>query len=526
MRNHSTLLVSIAIAVLIVVGSVLRAWPILLDRPLWYDEVRTWQTAHDPAIHEFFLATIHKEHPPLSYLFVRVSTAVFGAKQFWAMRFPSLFFGILCIPAAFALGRSIHSTRLGLALSVLVTTDPLMIEQSQQARMYTLFVFLLLFALSQAAIAFRAELDAKKPWIFLGCSIGLIGWTHQLAIVVWTAFAIGIAFFVAYSARGRSLWTTVIAVVTQESLVFGIAALVNLPPLAQLVRRLSMDKQISAPAVTVVSDVFQGFASFFGPFPFSVVFLGATVVGLAMIYRIGERALMVTIAALALITLAVQFPLAQVHHQFSARYLLPLLLSVWIGLAALTVLPKRLLAQSIGLLIAAMFLFHSLWVGLSLTFAKLRTDYHYGAATEFIMQQKALDELLVFYPKYLRNFAAPYEYIYGQPDQRAFITYKSKHEPEVSPIHEGPGIWAVVASNEYFVDPQKKQDLSDSLARFGQRYGHDFAVSQVSDLPPRGPLILHFDNADVRAWKVEAIDEREVDFIPLPVLADVVGGDE
>lgn len=525
MRNHSRLLVSIVIALMIVCGGVLRAWPILLDRPLWYDEVRTWQTAHEPPIHEFFLGTIHKDHPPLSYLFVRASISLFGAENFWAMRLPSFIFGMLCIPAAFALGRTIHSMQLGLALAAFVAMDPLMINQSQQGRMYTLFVLLLLLSFHQATIAFRAEFEARTPWIALGILLGLVGWTHQLAAVVWVAFALGIAFFVFQSPLGRGLWSSTIAAVKQESLVFGIAVVVNLPPLVQLIRRLSLENQNTTPAVAVASNVFQGFASIFGPFHFAVLFLCAAAFGLGLIYRCGERSLAVTIMALAVVTLAVQFPLAQVHHQSSTRYLLPFLIAVWIGLSATIILPKRLPLQTIGIIIGVLFLGHSLQAAWNLTFAELRTDYHYGAATEFVMHHKALDEAVVFYPRYYRNFAAPYKYVYRQPDSSSFITYRSKHKPEASSLYKGSGVWAIIRSNKYLKDPQKRRDLSDSLARFAQRYKNDFTIEQVSDLPFRGPLIFHFDITGVRAWKTLAIDQSDVEFVPLQIWDDAFARD-
>ncbi len=134
-------------AVVIGFGILLRCIPVLADRPLWYDEVRTWQTAYNPAWYEFFLATVHKDHPPLSYLFVRATMEIFGPGHFWAMRLPSLIFGVLCIPVAFTLGNRLISSRAGFVLACLVSVNHIMIVQSQQARMYTLFMQVFLLAL-------------------------------------------------------------------------------------------------------------------------------------------------------------------------------------------------------------------------------------------------------------------------------------------------------------------------------------------------------------------------------------------
>jgi len=141
------------VALLIVASVVVRFWPILLDRPLWYDEVRTWQTAFNPSFFDLLTANAHKEHPPLNYLFVRLFMEVFGAGNFVAMRIPSLVFGVLCIPAAFAVGKRLLSGSAGLLFALLASLDQLMIEQSQEARMYTLFMFLVLLALLQFIIA-------------------------------------------------------------------------------------------------------------------------------------------------------------------------------------------------------------------------------------------------------------------------------------------------------------------------------------------------------------------------------------
>jgi hypothetical protein len=80
-------------------------------------------------------------HPPLHYIVVNLFQSVFGSSAF-AIRFPSALFGVLTIPFLFLLGKSLHGAELGLVAAGFFAFAPYQIYYAQEARMYSLVVFL------------------------------------------------------------------------------------------------------------------------------------------------------------------------------------------------------------------------------------------------------------------------------------------------------------------------------------------------------------------------------------------------
>lgn len=98
-------------------------------------------------------------HPPLYYLLVHLTRQLFGDSDF-AFRYPSVLFGVLLVPLLWRFGRLLddkvtrwqgdkvntsHPSTLSplhLVSALLVAVNPLQIYYSQEARMYTLLVFL------------------------------------------------------------------------------------------------------------------------------------------------------------------------------------------------------------------------------------------------------------------------------------------------------------------------------------------------------------------------------------------------
>src|SRR4051812_30853397 len=86
------------LAAITIFGASLRAWH-FADRPLWEDEAYTWKDCQVP-YHRLLVGKHDPMHGPLSFMAVRHSMQLFGTRDPWALRLPSLIGGILCIPAA------------------------------------------------------------------------------------------------------------------------------------------------------------------------------------------------------------------------------------------------------------------------------------------------------------------------------------------------------------------------------------------------------------------------------------------
>ena len=99
------------------------------------------------------------------------------------IRLPSLLAGIFCIPLLYALGRLIHSRGLGLMAATLLAVDPNMVDQSQQARMYTLLMMGFLLCLFFAIRLLRGASYGNA--ICLGLFMALSFFANQLALAFW-----------------------------------------------------------------------------------------------------------------------------------------------------------------------------------------------------------------------------------------------------------------------------------------------------------------------------------------------------
>ncbi|RDD31196.1 hypothetical protein CR161_11095 [Prosthecochloris sp. ZM] len=507
-RNR--VLVTIA-AVAIVAGVLLRLWPGLVDRPLWYDEVRTWQTAFNPAWHEFFLSTIHKEHPPLSYLFVRCAMEIFGPQHFWAMRLPSLLFGLLCIPAAYAFGKTLMSSRAGIVFAVLVAINPLLIDQSHQARMYTLFMFLLILVIRQLVLA--SDRNTTSSWVVFGLLAGLLGWSHQLAMVVWPGLMIGILFLVWDSFRHKGYETS--RLLKHVWLSAAVALIVNLPPLLLLIRRLlAKPRGFDSSAVFLVSKLGELLDKLLGDFPLYLFVLSVAIVGLYFLYKNGFKSLAVTLAAIAMFTLIAQIPLSRLHHVYSSRYLIPLLFPVWVGLlAAMKYTPSGFIQKTV-VAVVILFSFHSLLKGFDQTLHKLPHMYQYGTATEFVLNSYVEDEAVLYFPSYMRHFCQPYGYRHpGFEEANPCVRSKQYFVLQDSLGRSGSaGLWWVVRPSKIFKSTDSEQKFIAQLERIASGFDLDFHISDPATLPRKGPLIFHFmpDSLDIFTLKAVSVNEAEV----------------
>ncbi|MCG3208734.1 MAG: hypothetical protein FOGNACKC_02346 [Anaerolineae bacterium] len=124
---------------IILAGLALRLlW--LGEQSLWYDEGVTWMLSKMqlPDLIQWTAADIQ---PPLYYLLIWLNDILLRDSEF-ALRWPSVLFGVLSIPAIYALARRLFANRLApLLAAALLAGSPLLVYYSQEARMYTLLVF-------------------------------------------------------------------------------------------------------------------------------------------------------------------------------------------------------------------------------------------------------------------------------------------------------------------------------------------------------------------------------------------------
>jgi len=126
---------------------VLALLPRLIDlgtRPFWLDEVFTLQRASlTPAalVQDSFL----NHHMPSFFLLLSPLVSL-GNPQFW-LRFPSAVCGALAVMMVFMIARAIAGRRAGIIAACIIGLSPTALAFSQEARSYTMEMWLILVAL-------------------------------------------------------------------------------------------------------------------------------------------------------------------------------------------------------------------------------------------------------------------------------------------------------------------------------------------------------------------------------------------
>jgi len=134
----------IALLLLVLIGFFVRASS-LDAQSLWRDEVDALRFATAPWTEMVRNFTRPGWNGPLYYLLLRGWVAAAGTTEY-AMRFFSLFFGVLSIPLIYVLGRRLFDSNTGLVAALLASLSPYLVWYSQEAKMYTLILALALLA--------------------------------------------------------------------------------------------------------------------------------------------------------------------------------------------------------------------------------------------------------------------------------------------------------------------------------------------------------------------------------------------
>lgn len=154
----------------------------------WYDE------AFSVYLSRFDLVTITARtaadiQPPLYYYLLNVWMLLTGDSEF-AVRFLSLFFGVLTIPLMYVTARRLFNSTTALFATLIATLSALYLWYSQEARMYTLITFLGLlssYALVRALSPSGTEsgMGAGRRWwfVFIVASIAAV-YTHYFAFTL------------------------------------------------------------------------------------------------------------------------------------------------------------------------------------------------------------------------------------------------------------------------------------------------------------------------------------------------------
>lgn len=128
------------VAALTLIAAAIR-WPTIAGPSFWVDEWVTRQIVSRPLLDALRAVKETESSPPLYYVLAWVWGHVFGTSEF-ALRSLSGLLGAATVPVAYAAGRALASPRTGLIAAAFVTTSPLLVWYSTEARSYALLILL------------------------------------------------------------------------------------------------------------------------------------------------------------------------------------------------------------------------------------------------------------------------------------------------------------------------------------------------------------------------------------------------
>jgi len=160
-------------------------------RPLWYDEAFAVLYAEKP-LGAIVYGTVAPAkgagaadvHPLLYYFGLHFWMAGAGETPL-AVRFPSVWLGVIAVALAYALAKLSFGERVGLLASFLAAIHPFHIAYSQEARMYSLLATAFLFSTYAFLRATSAPTKTKacfplKWWVMYGAAAAITIYSHNL----------------------------------------------------------------------------------------------------------------------------------------------------------------------------------------------------------------------------------------------------------------------------------------------------------------------------------------------------------
>ena len=165
-------------------GLVLRIYD-LCSESMWLDE------GYSVAVAKLDLVALIKQnflsdynHPPLYNAILHYWVLIFGDSEF-ASRLPSAIFGSFSIIAIYMVGRLAFNKNVGLLAALILATSIFHIKYSQEARSYSLLVFLTLLSY----YFYLKIVSSKKRLYFLGYILSsvLLLYTHYFGFLIVAA---------------------------------------------------------------------------------------------------------------------------------------------------------------------------------------------------------------------------------------------------------------------------------------------------------------------------------------------------
>jgi mannosyltransferase len=174
-RRYDTL--GVGAAMLLLLGLSLHG---LVRHSLWLDEAYAVAVARQD-LSAIAPSLADESGPPLYYWILHLWIALFGDGE-RAVRLLSVVFGVLLVPATALLARRIAGRRAGASAAFLIASTPIVVQFSQEARMYTLLPLLAVLA-AERLLAYMQE-GRRGALVAHALLLAAIGYVHNWGILL------------------------------------------------------------------------------------------------------------------------------------------------------------------------------------------------------------------------------------------------------------------------------------------------------------------------------------------------------
>lgn len=218
----------------------------------WLDEVSTLNVTNS----ENSLSQLHDKimqvegTPHLFFLMVKGLTEIFGNSIFVA-RILSCILGTASVYFIFLLAKEMFGRKVGYISAVLLTVNLFHIENSQEARSYSLFVFLVLVSYYQLVLFIKKQ--NIKNTLLLGLFVGLIPNAHIFGLLNAASIYVTLLLLIIINKNRQQKIN-----LFKQSFIAGIITLIVFCPVIPIINNLSKTQSHWIPAAT-----FDGIKSVF-----------------------------------------------------------------------------------------------------------------------------------------------------------------------------------------------------------------------------------------------------------------------
>lgn len=124
-------------------------------------------------------------HPPFFYFALKMWSLLFGTSDI-AMRFMSIFFGLIAIVFIYQLLKRYFGVKPASVATLAVSISPMFIRYAQEMRMYTMVLAIVFIATYVLSLALEHK-EKKHYWIIYAILVSTGMWTHYFSAFVWIA---------------------------------------------------------------------------------------------------------------------------------------------------------------------------------------------------------------------------------------------------------------------------------------------------------------------------------------------------